>query len=301
MSLSKVDQYFLTRDAPIGKYRRLDLKKIRKWLIGLAGLAVIGLLFTGNGELESPPAATSIDIHTTTSQGVTAVGVDRSSNGGFYLSSLSGLSLGAGRTTSNRQLTASQLVSPQGNSLGLGLPSGTAIPARLLNRIVTSDSRNPVIAVITKEFSAPSGFSIPMGTKVLGNAQNDSGSNRVQVTFHTFVFESGIEQPFSAVAVMRDGSSGIVGDYHSQILKKEGGRFLGNFVAGFAEGFKDREKTNGLPFEPGNLKNAALNGLSESASAQAKAQAEEMQNVVPYVTVESGTEFLVFVERGMSL
>lgn len=290
MKLPKVDEYFLTRDAPVGKYRRLDTTKIRNWLLGIGAVTLIAVLFTGNGEPETPPAATTVDSNTSVSQGMSQSSAAYSGDGNFYLSNVSGL---GGRVGAGRQLTASQVVKPQGNSIGVGLPSGTTIPARLANRIVTSDSRGPVVAIITSEVSSQLGFAIPVGTKALGNAQAEHGSERVQVAFHTLVFENGAEQPFSAVAVMPDGSSGITGEYHSQIFKRESGRFLGHFIAGFADGFKDRE--------PGNLKNAALNGLSESASEHAKTQAEEMKNVTPYVTVEPGTPFLVFLEKGMSL
>lgn len=299
MKLPKVDEYFLTRDAPVGKYRRLDTIKIRNWLIGIGGVTLIAILFTGNGEPESPPAATTVDSNTSVSQGTNPSSATYSGDGNFYLSSVYGLS--GGRVGSSRQLSASQVVKPQGNSIGVGLPTGTTIPARLANRIVTSDSRSPVVAIVTSEISSQLGLSIPVGTKVLGNAQAENGSERIQVSFHTLVFENGTEQPLSAAAVMPDGSSGIAGEYHSQLLKRESGRFLGHFVAGFADGFKDRERGNGLPFEPGNLKNAALNGLSESASEHAKSQVEEMKNVTPYVTVEPGTPFLIFLEKGMSL
>ncbi len=294
-----MDEYFLTRDAPIGKYRRLDTIKIRNWLLGIGGIALLAILFTGNGESESPPAAITVDGNTSVSQGNSQATSTNSSDGNFYLSSF--LHSSSGSTGSNRQLTASQVVKSQGNGIGVGLPTGTTIPARLVNRIVSSDGRSPVVAIITSEVSSQLGLSIPVGTKVLGNAQADNGSERVQVSFHTLVLESGTEQPINATAVMPDGSSGIVGEYHSQLFKRESGRFLGHFISGFADGLKDRERGNGLPFEPGNLKNAGLNGLSESASEHAKSQAEEMKNVNPYVTVEPGVSFLIFLEKGMSL
>lgn len=302
MKLSKIDQYFLTRDAPMGRIRRFDLKRIRYLFIGIGAISLLVILFMPTAEPDKAPAAVSVDDNTSVSQAApeTSIGSNQS---GFYLSHFSDSSIsGAGRRIGvSRQLSASQVVKPQGGGLGLGLSSGTTIPAKLVNRIVSSDSRSPVIAVVTQETSAQGSFSIPTGTKILGNAQSDPGSDRVQVSFHTMVFENGMEQPFSAVAVMPDGSSGIVGEYHSQMLKKEGGRFLSNFVSGFAEGLKEREKGGVLPFEPGNLKNAALGGIAESASEQAKAYGEEMKNVNPFVTVEPGTSFMVFLERGLNL
>jgi hypothetical protein len=306
MNLSKIDQYFLTRDAPLGRIHRFNLKRIRLWLISLGILALFVILFIPTVETKKDLAATTVDNNTSVSQVASQASLQgppsNVKDGDFYLSNVSASGLGGGRHSgSTRQLSASQVVKPQGNGLGFGLSSGTSIPAKVVNRIVTSDSRSPVIAIVTNDATSQGGFTVPAGTKVLGNAQADPGSDRVQVTFHTLVFESGLEQPFSAVAVMPDGSSGIDGDYHSQMLKKEGGRFLSNFVSGFASSFKDREKGGVLPFEPGNLKNAALGGVSESASEQAKAYGEEMKNVKPFITVEPETPFLIFLEKGMSL
>ena len=300
MKISKIDQYFLTRDAPVSRIRRFDLKKIRIALLGIGSIALLVILFLPTPEPEKVPAAVSVDNNTSVSQSAP----ESSSNhdGDFYLSHSSAASLSGGRRSGySRQLSASQVVKPQGIGLGVGLSSGTIIPAKVINRIVTSDSRSPVIAVVTQDTTSQGGFSIPAGTKILGNAQSDPGSDRVQVAFHTMVFESGVEQAFSAVAVMPDGSSGIIGEYHSQMLKKEGGRFLSNFVSGFADGFKDRERGSVLPFEPGNLKNAALGGIAESAGEQAKAYGEEMKHVNPFVTVEPGVAFMIFLERGLNL
>lgn len=300
MKISKIDQYFLTRDAPVSRIRRFDLKKIRIALIGIGSIALLVILLLPTPEPEKPSAAVSVDSNTSVSQ--SALESNSGRDGDFYLSqSSSSSSSGRGRSGYSRQHSASQVVKPQAGGLGFGLSSGTTIAAKAINRIVTSDSRSPVIAVVTHETTSQGGFSIPVGTKILGNAQSDPGSNRVQVTFHTMVFESGIEQAFSGAAVMPDGSSGIVGEYHSQMLKKEGGRFLSNFVGGFADGFKDREKGGVLPFEPGNLKNAALGGIAESANEQAKAYGEEMKNVNPFVTVDPGTAFMIFLERGLNL
>lgn len=301
MNLSKIDQYFLTRDAPLGRIRRFDLKKIRVLLIGIGTIALLVILFMPTAEPDKLPAAITIDENTSVSHSQIAA-TTTNHDGDFYISHTSEPALGISRGSGiSRQLSASQVIKPQGGSLGLGLSSGTSIPAKIINRIVTSDSRSPVIAVVTSETTSQGGFSIPTGTKVLGNAQNDPGSDRVQVVFHTMVFENGTEQAFSATAIMPDGSSGITGEYHSQMLKKEGGRFLSNFVSGFADGFKDREKGGVLPFEPGNLKNAALGRIAESASEQSKAYGEEMKNVNPFVTVEPGTPFVIFLEKGLNL
>lgn len=302
MNLGKIDRYFMTQDAPLGKIRRFDLAKIKWLLFAIGGAALLLILLIPQPDKKTVTAPTSIDEGTFLTSTRALPNPRAAGSGEFYVSSMSGYSANGNLSShSNRELSASQVVKQQGGGLGFGLASGTTIAVRLLNRIVTSDSRNPVIAVVTTEASSPSGFSLAVGTKVLGNAQGEPGSERVQVNFHTLVFENGGEQAFNGVATMPDGSSGITGEYHSQMLKKEGGRFISKFIGGFADGFKDREKGTLRPFEPGNLKNAALSGISESASEQAKTHETDMKNVNPYVSVEPGTSFMIFLEKGMAL
>ena len=300
MGIGKIDRYFMTRDAPSSNIRRFDLKKIRMALIGVGALALLIILALPNGEQKTAAAAVSIGNNTTASHVMASNYSASAKNGDFYLSNLASGSSG-GRCSGDRQYSASQLVKSEEGGFGVGLASGTSLPAKILNRVVTSEPRSPVVAVITATAVDSGGVEIPVGTKVLGTAEANSGSDRVQVMFHTMVFETGREITFNAVAVMPDGSNGIAGDYHSQMLKKEGGRFLSHFTAGFANSYKDREAGGVFPLEPGNLKNAALGGISESASEQAKAYADELKNVRPFVSVEPGTQFLVFFDKGLKL
>ena len=301
MGFEKIDRYFMTRDAPNGNIRRFDLKKVRTALIGLGSLSLLIILALPNGEKKAASAAVSVNNNATVSQTMASNYSASAKNGDFYLSNLSGGSSVSRGASYGRQFSASQLVKSDGGGFGVGLASGTSMQAKILNRVVTSEPRSPVVAVITNSVADFGGIEIPVGTKVLGTAEGNSGSERVQVLFHTMVFESGREIAINAVAVMPDGSNGIAGDYHSQMLKKEGGRILSHFTAAFANSYKDREAGGVFPLEPGNLKNAALGGISESASEQAKAYGEELKNVRPFVSIEPGTAFVVFLDKGLKL
>lgn len=296
MPLGKIDQYFMTSDAPNGRVQRFDLKKARTALIGLGLFLLLVILALPNGNEKQAPAAVSATdkISATTGSAYN----DSAKNGDFYLSTAASAGSQGYGALNGRQRSASQIVKSDGDGSILGLPSGSSISAAILNRIVTSEPRSPVVAVVTGTTSGTSGIDIPVGTKVLGIAEASSGSDRVQINFHTMVYENGQEVPVKAVAVMPDGSNGIAGEFHSQMLEKESGRFLSHFAAGFANGYKDREAGGVFPLEPGNLKNAALGGISESASEQAKAYGEQLKSVRPFVSVEPGTKFLIFFAKG---
>lgn len=297
----KIDRYFMTRDAPNGSLRRFDLKKMRTVLIGAGAVILLILLALPNERQKTVAAAVSVSSNTSASQTSASLSSRSSKDGEFYLSNLATTGSSDRYGTRNRQLSASQLVSAEGGGFAIGLASGTSLSAKIVNRVVTSDARSPVIAVITSTSADSGGGEIPVGTKVLGTAEGSSGSDRVQIAFYTMVFESGREISFNGQAVMPDGSSGIAGDYHSQLMKKEGGRFLSHFAAGFAKSYKDKEPGGVFAYEPGNLKNAALGGVAESASEQAKSYGEEMKNVRPFVSVDPGTPFLIFLDKGLKL
>lgn len=199
-----------------------------------------------------------------------------------------------------RQFMASQLVrrSDSGNN-GDKLPLGTTIVAKLVNSVLSTDSNSPVIAEIPEAIDWKGSILIPQGTRAIGQGMLDDNTQRLQVRFHTLVFPDGDQHSISAIALLGDGSSGIAGDFHSRSLKRQAGRFFGNFVGGLAQGMKDRESTGpyGMTMEPGSLKNGVLNGLGNSSLDQAKSFADDTERLKPFLEVPGGTQFLLYLEK----
>lgn len=202
----------------------------------------------------------------------------------------------------NRPLSASQLVKRDNSNSGAdGLPLGTTIRAHLANAVVSSDGNSPVIAVLTEDAQFAGAVVIPSGTKIYGRAVLDESSKRLQIRFHTVVFEDGSQSGISAIALQADGSSGLSGNYDSGNMKQQVGRFGGNFVSGLAAGMKERQNGGfSGPLEPGSLRNGLLNGLSEATSDQAKVFSQEMQKTRPFIQVPMGTGFVLYLEREFS-
>lgn len=294
--MGKIDSYFLVSDSPAGSLRRVDLSKVKTFLIavGAVALAVVLALPNEKRRIEAAP------ISVGKSMPVAPSGSSGANAGDFYVSRFANSASVGRHASAGRSRSANQLVKTEGDGFGVALPSGSSLRAKVLSRIVTSEARSPVIAMIT-EMTGDTGFEIEPGAKILGTAESNAETDRVQVQFHTMILGNGRELPINAVAVMADGSSGIVGEVHSQTMKREGGRLLGHFAAGFANGFKDRQPGGVFPLEPGNLKNAALGGVAESASEHSKAYSEQLRNVRPFVSVEPETPFMVFFEKGIRL
>jgi type IV secretory pathway VirB10-like protein len=198
-----------------------------------------------------------------------------------------------------RQYSASQIIKRGDNTADV-LPMGTLVHVRLIGHVESADSKSPVTAVVVQEAVSPSGVEvIPRGTKVIGQGQIDAARERLQVSFHTLVFPEGEQFGLSALAAMPDGSTGIAGDFSSGAFKRHASQFLGSFVGGMAEGLKDRTTGGqmGIPFEPGSLKNGALNGVAQSSLDYAKSSSEEMGRAQASIKISDGEDFFIYLER----
>ncbi len=209
---------------------------------------------------------------------------------------------GSGKSVSRaqRQNTASQIIKRGGSSADV-LPMGTLVRVRLLGQVESTDTNSPVQAVVLDDALSPAqAMVIPKGTKVIGNGQLDQQRERLQVRFSTLVFPEGEQYSISGLAAMPDGTSGLVGDYSSGMFRKQASQFIGNFVGGLAEGMQDRTAVGqiGIPFEPGSLKNGALNGVAQSSLGYAKSSSDEMgSKSMASIKVSNGKEFVLYLDR----
>jgi len=298
MKAPKADPYFV-EVCPFTQRRRLR----KRPMILCASFSIFVFIFyvlVAGGEAETkarphistkPPDSTGTSYSTNSSQPY----VDNP-----YLSNRVSSPAGHGA----RSYSAPQIVrrtSIQGGNPEK-LPTGTTLPSKLLNTVISSDQNSPVIALILDDAYFGNALIIPAQTKAIGQAALDSASKRLQVRFHTLVFPDGNQASFSGLALMADGSSGIPGNYHSGNTENQIGRFSGNFVGGLASGLKEKQSGGwgSNPVEPGSLKNGLLNGVAESASDQAKVFADDMKSAQPYLEVLQGAQFVLYLEREFS-
>jgi len=208
-----------------------------------------------------------------------------------------------GGGASSRTRTANQVIRRGMNGSGdpnEQIPVGSVIRAELQNTIQSANTGSPVIAVTLQETQSQDGITIPKGTKILGSGNFDDQNRRIQIQFQTLIYEDGTQHPIQAMAVMPDGSAGLDGDYHSGEGKRELGQFFGNFVGGLADGMKERTSGGGFyggSIEPGSIKNGLLNGVSISASDEAKNISNNMGNERPSMSIKAGFQFLLFLQK----
>ena len=209
---------------------------------------------------------------------------------------------GAVRTASaSKNHNANQVIprGANGSNPESALPTGFGIPVRLVNSIQSGESSTPVIAEVTEDINSRSELTIPKGTRVIGQASVDDSARRIQVHFQTLVYPEGEQHSVQGLALMPDGSAGLVGDYHSGSGTRQLGRFLGTFVGGMAEGMTERQSAGLMgSYEVGSVRNGLLNGVSQSAQDQTRAITDDLSNTKPTMTLPSGQSFILYLEKG---
>ena len=91
----------------------------------------------------------------------------------------------------------------------LQLPVGTEIVAHTTNAI-SSGLESPVVAVVDRSVQLGNAVVIPEGTHVIGRTAG-AVKDRVNVRFTSVVLPNDREMPISGLALMKDGSAGLVG------------------------------------------------------------------------------------------
>lgn len=293
---AKVADFFLSEAHPYSKKRAL-----KPWHIFLV-LGVITTIVLGVGTYLDQKAQREREIAQAKRDAERAAHQDAASQAtGSHDSSYADLKTISrpGVAPPARERSASQIIK-RSSASGDVLPMGTMAQVNLIGQVESMDGSHPVTAYFVDDVLSPAqAVVIPKGTKVIGSGQLDSNRERLQVHFHTLVFPEGEQFGVSAIATMPDGSSGLTGKFSSGLLRRHASQFIGNFIGGLAEGMKDRTAGGqmGIPFEPGSLKNGALNGVAQSSLAYAKSSSEQMGQGSASIQIPSGKAFVLYFEK----
>jgi type IV secretory pathway VirB10-like protein len=182
------------------------------------------------------------------------------------------------------------------------LPAGSKIPALLDGDLNSELSQSPVTATLTNSFSFQGRTLLPAGTRILGHLAQGQDSDRIGAMFDQFVLPNGHQISIQGVATMLDGSTGIVGEFHSSRGLRVAGALGSSFLSGAAGAFQSTQANSFGIQQPDNTsRNAILNGVAQAALEQGRRFSEEAQQNPGYVTASSGTSFLIYVERETDL
>ncbi len=302
--MKNLEQYFFCKQSPFSAKKTLNTKAIKIVASIILFCGIVVLLLTGpepsstDQSLEVSSKMQQLAVETPASQIKITPMSDPYLPSGYSAANRDGTRTGP---KVERQYTSAQFVAPASQHFlnHGGLPMASTISVRLVNSVISTDSVSPVIALTTSDaLDNESSTVIPAGTQVVGQASFDDLTRRLQIRFHSVVFEDGKQRGISGIALLDDGSAGLTGEYHSSSVFQQAGRFLSTFIGGMADGMKDKEASaSGQVIEKGSVKNGLLNGAADAASDQARQTSQEMERIRPFLEVKKGTEFLLYLEK----
>ncbi|MEQ1664559.1 MAG: TrbI/VirB10 family protein [Bdellovibrionales bacterium] len=182
------------------------------------------------------------------------------------------------------------------------IPSGSRVMVVLDGNLNSELTQSPVVSILKNGFSFQGRTLLPAGSKILGRVGPGQDSDRISVNFDQVVFPNGHQMAITGVAMMPDGSPGVVGEFHSGRGYKIAGALGSSFLAGAAAALQTNQVNMlGLEAPKGSTRNAILNGVAQSALEQGRRFGEEAQNQQGYVIVPTGTSFQIYIDREVDL
>lgn len=135
------------------------------------------------------------------------------------------------------------------------------------------------------------------GVLILGTGH--STEERLFVDFKKAVFRDGKSVPISAQAYdLSDSIVGLKGSRVGDVALKLAASSGLYFVSGMASGLQIPQYDEAGRPRPPSTRDAALNGVSQAASEQAKSYMEDIKNRPPLIEVKSGTTFILTFDGG---
>jgi hypothetical protein len=168
--------------------------------------------------------------------------------------------------------------------------TGRVFKGTLLNSINSTNLSSPVLVKAHPEQG------LDVGSKFA--CFGTTAHKRVQVICNKLVSNSG-ERRINALVLNMDGSSGLVGKYDDGKEDLITGAIISDFTQGVLSASKSRFVTSIGELEDASVKNKVFQGLINSGQTTSDILLEDMKNKEPVVTVEAGTQVLIYFQEGI--
>lgn len=166
------------------------------------------------------------------------------------------------------------------------LPTGFTFPVRLENAVYSYNVETPAIAIVERDVAYLSRVVIPANTRVIGTVAVLKSHDRILVTFHTLVFESGDEVKFNGMALSLDGSAGLKGKVETHKDSAVANTVLRSLVSGTQAALD----VSGVS----PIASQATGGLAQEAVKELDTQRQE---VTESITVDAETGLRVYIPQ----
>lgn len=208
-------------------------------------------------------------------------------------------------TAENEKLKQSQIVQkhkiPQ-KLLGLQkierrnlkqIPPATFVKAKLIN----AATDGLVKAVLIEPLKIQGELILQSGSILVGQAQ--STEDKLVIRYNSIVFKDGTFEGIQAQAAdLETKTMGLKGSRLSRYAMKYAASVGLNFVSGISQGLQEKETMGQQVVSKSNMKNALLNGASQSALEMANESMSEYKGKLPPIQVPAETEFWVVFDGG---
>ncbi len=180
----------------------------------------------------------------------------------------------------------------------LRLPAGTEIVAHTTNAI-SSGLESPVVAVVDRSVQWGDTLAIPEGSHVIGRTAG-AVKDRVNVRFTSVVLPNEQEMPVSGLALMKDGSAGLVGKIKGKRNPAlAGAARIGTGAAVVATEFAGQGSLN-QPFSQADY-------LRNQMAAEVASQGSQLSNrwqqqiSIPIVAVDANQPITIFLLEPLTI
>lgn len=178
------------------------------------------------------------------------------------------------------------------------LPGGTEIVAHTTNAI-SSGLESPVVAVVDRAVRLGDAVVIPEGAHVIGHTAG-TVKDRVNVRFTSVVLPNDREMPISGLALMKDGSAGLVGKVKGTGHPfRAGAARVGTGAAVVATEFAGQGSLN-QPFSQGDYLRNQMAAEVASQGSQLSSRWQQPTSV-PIVVVDANQPITIFLLEPLTI
>ena len=178
------------------------------------------------------------------------------------------------------------------------LPGGTEIVAHTTNAI-SSGLESPVVAVVDRAVRLGDAVVIPEGAHVIGHTAG-AVKDRVNVRFTSVVLPNDREMPISGLALMKDGSAGLVGKVKGTGHPfRAGAARIGTGAAVVATEFAGQSSFN----QPFSQADYLRNQMATEVASQGSQLSNRWQQPtsVPIVAVDANQPITIFLLESLTI
>lgn len=193
--------------------------------------------------------------------------------------------------------TAMVMGSKNGNSKN-EFHAGSKVRIEILEKFIASYEGTPVLGKTTESITTESGFTIPEGSQLYGEASFQKSSGRAIIKFSKLSLPDGQIKDFVASVVSSDGTVGLDGNIKSDSVKNSAGQMITTFVSGLAAGSVQRDF---LGNTKGGIENGLLNAISDTAKDRAQKYGESLKESREWIEIESGTPCEAVLQQAFNL